>query len=242
MRVAVKVAYDGTRFHGSQSQPGVRTVQGEVARALDRLGERDARLAWAGRTDAGVSARANVVVFETAIEIEKLLPALTYQMDDVWAWAGAEVSDSFEPRHARERWYRYHDATGVNEHAMQAFVGEHDFSAFARVEEGTNPTRTVFSVKVTPAGVDVRGANFLWNQVRRMVAAGRTMTREGIAAALAAAKPADFRTAAPEPLVLMAIDYAGVSWLEEPRVFERLDKRIAAEAAQLNVLRSVREA
>jgi tRNA pseudouridine38-40 synthase len=65
VRIRIDLAYDGTDFHGWASQPGLRTVQGELQSALAtafRLPE-DEQL-WvtcAGRTDTGVHARGQVV-------------------------------------------------------------------------------------------------------------------------------------------------------------------------------------
>src|SRR5205823_12867234 len=80
-RYAVKVAYDGAKFHGSQAQPALRTVHSEVAQALAKLGTDEPRLRWAGRTDAGVSARGNVAAFETEFDRGRLLQALTRNME-----------------------------------------------------------------------------------------------------------------------------------------------------------------
>lgn len=55
MRYRILLAYDGSSFAGWQVQPGMRTVQGELVRALSRLGE-DELPTGAGRTDAGVHA------------------------------------------------------------------------------------------------------------------------------------------------------------------------------------------
>ena len=62
MRLRIDLAYDGTAFHGWASQPGLRTVQGTLEQALCtvlRLPE--AATTCAGRTDAGVHARGQVV-------------------------------------------------------------------------------------------------------------------------------------------------------------------------------------
>lgn len=63
--------YDGSAFHGWQTQPNVRTVQGELNRALSILSRESVQTAGAGRTDCGVHARGQVVSFELAGPIEK---------------------------------------------------------------------------------------------------------------------------------------------------------------------------
>lgn len=59
------LAYDGTNFHGWQVQPQLRTVQGELERALRKLFNHDVAVAGSGRTDAGVHAHAQVANVET---------------------------------------------------------------------------------------------------------------------------------------------------------------------------------
>jgi tRNA pseudouridine38-40 synthase len=63
LRVRVDLAYDGTDFAGWAAQPGLRTVEGELSAALSTLlrAEQPVRLVVAGRTDAGVHARGQVV-------------------------------------------------------------------------------------------------------------------------------------------------------------------------------------
>lgn len=58
------LAYDGTLFHGWAAQPGLRTIEGEVSAALARIARRSVPLTVAGRTDAGVHAREQVVHFD----------------------------------------------------------------------------------------------------------------------------------------------------------------------------------
>lgn len=254
LKVALKVAYDGARFAGSQVQPSVRTVHGAVVAALEELGAKSPAIAWAGRTDAGVSAAANVAVLDAPIAPPELLPALTFHMDDVWTWAWAEVGEGFEPRHARSRWYRYHLRTPLDaklvEDALQPFVGTHDFSGFARVEPGVNPRRTVLRATARCEGpfvvIDVRGESFLWNQVRRMVEAARRvaegqLSRGALEETLRVGKPAELGTAPPEPLVLMDVEYDGLVWRDErARVVERLERRREDAELRLALLRSLR--
>jgi tRNA pseudouridine38-40 synthase len=256
LRVAVKVGYIGTRFHGSQVQPGVRTVHGELAAALREMGHADQQILWAGRTDAGVSAAANVAVFETHVAPASLLPGLSFRMRDAWAWAWGEVDPGFEPRVARRRRYRYLLRTALEAaaiaDALQGFEGTHDFTGFARLEPGVDPRRTVFATRARREGafvaIDVEGESFLWNQVRRMVSAAQRVaegraSRKDVEETLARGAPTDFGTADPEPLMLVDVEYANVDWhVAEPRVLERLDGIAADAERELAMLRAMREA
>lgn len=253
-RYALKVAYVGTRFHGSQAQPTHRTVHGEIEAALRKLGTEEPELRWAGRTDAGVSARGNVVAVRTDFPRGKLLQALTRNAVDVWAWALADVDDRFDPRRdARARRYRYHLRSDLDAAALRAalapFVGTHDFSGFARVEPGHDPRRTVTAIEVRRQGpflvVDVEGESFLWNQIRRMVEAARRVAAgdlpsDVLARTLAAGEPAELGTAPPYPLVLMDVEYERIAFeAGDPRLFEKLrwrDQDLEMERAVLGAI------
>ncbi|HET7450709.1 MAG TPA: tRNA pseudouridine(38-40) synthase TruA [Gaiellaceae bacterium] len=159
MRLKLTLEYDGTAFRGWARQPGERTVEGEVRRALDELcGGFDA-LAVAGRTDTGVHALANVVSVDVAggPPPERAAEALNTALpDDVAVLAVELAPDAFHARFdARSRSYRYRvwrrrersafearrslwhprplDVAALNEHAA-ALVGEHDFRAFTPTE------------------------------------------------------------------------------------------------------------
>ena len=155
MRMKLTIEYDGTGFRGWARQPGERTVEAEVRRALGELyGSVDA-LAVAGRTDAGVHALANVVSVDVdggppaATAAEALNTALP---EDVAVVAAAEAHPGFHARfdatgrsyryrvwRPRERsalearrslwWPRALDVDALNANAA-ALVGEHDFRAF----------------------------------------------------------------------------------------------------------------
>ncbi len=73
VRMCVRLGYDGTGYNGWAIQPGLPTVQGVVEAALAMLLRRPVRTTVAGRTDAGVHARNQMVHFDlTAAEFESL--------------------------------------------------------------------------------------------------------------------------------------------------------------------------
>jgi tRNA pseudouridine38-40 synthase len=107
---ALRLWYDGGRFHGWQRQPGLPTVQDALAAALERAGVR-APLHAAARTDRGVHAVSQVVSFATraALDPEALRRALNTALPDgvavIEAWAAAR---GFHARAAaRARTYVY---------------------------------------------------------------------------------------------------------------------------------------
>ena len=145
---AFRVAYDGRPFHGFQRQPDVSTVEDAIFDALHELDVFDTddgtppNYAAAGRTDAGVSAVAQTVAFEspgwlTPAALNSELPAA------VRAWADADASADFHATHdATERAYAYYlhaseAATERAREALSAFSGEHDFHNLTPDDHGT---------------------------------------------------------------------------------------------------------
>ena len=224
---AVRIAYDGGRFMGSQRQPGERTVEGEVLRCLRKLHAIDsaeaARFRVASRTDRGVSALGNVACFDTCFREGELLRALNGVAEDVHFLAYAPVPPEFSPRRAKGRWYRYlAPAEKVDLEQFRAcaqlFVGKHDFQRFCK-PEGKSTLKNIASVEVMPLGdmmvVDLRAREFLRNMVRRMVAAMLAVgkgeaTLDEVAAALDG-KDVSSGLAPPEGLTLMEVDH-GLEW------------------------------
>jgi tRNA pseudouridine38-40 synthase len=106
------VSYDGTDFHGWQTQPGVRTVQETLEAALaDLTGEARVRVNASGRTDSGVHAVGQVVNFRSATRLdpETLRRALNARLPaDVVVREAADAADDFDAnRDARRKLYRY---------------------------------------------------------------------------------------------------------------------------------------
>jgi tRNA pseudouridine38-40 synthase len=159
VRLKLTIAYDGASFRGWARQPGERTVEAEVRRALRELYGAVDELAVAGRTDTGVHALANVVTVEVegGPPPERAAEALNAALPEDLAVTGAEPApDGFHARFdARARSYRYRvwrrrqrspfeatralwwprrlDLPALDQNA-RALVGEHDFRAFTPTE------------------------------------------------------------------------------------------------------------
>ena len=221
MRVALKIAYDGRDFHGHQRQPVDRTVEGECLLALRSAriisDPRSAFFRSASRTDRGVSAVGNVIAFHANLPSRAVVGAFNDRARGVWAWAIAEVPETFHPRHARERWYRYHLLEDLPlaslRRAGALFVGEHDFGSFTS-EPPAGPfaiRRVDVSRREGMTAVDVRARSFRRGMVRRIVAAMVECARGDLTAAEIRASLAgahrDFGSVPPEPLFLVDVDY-----------------------------------
>ncbi len=111
MRIALRLEYDGTDFHGSQLQRSGRTVQSVVEAALEALFKAAVRPNFASRTDAGVHARDQVAAFnvETQLDMETVRNALNHHLPaDVAVRSAQRVSCEFDPRRdAEAREYVY---------------------------------------------------------------------------------------------------------------------------------------
>ena len=192
------VAYDGGPFSGFARQRDRRTVQGELEAALGRLAKGPVTTVGAGRTDAGVHARGQVVHADVPAGLDPervrralnggLGPAITVREA---AWA----PDGFDARlSARRRTYVYRvDDAGDPDPLLRGFVlswprpldlprmreaarpllGEHDFAAFCRSRPGTTTTRRLRSLGIRRVRglVEVRlvADAFCWQMVRGIV-------------------------------------------------------------------------
>jgi len=196
------LAYDGTAFHGFQRQAGaVRTVQGAVEDALRTIGWEGESIRAAGRTDAGVHARGQVISFRIPWKhgTDALMAALNASLPpDAALRSCKRVPADFEPRYdAVSRSYRYsllvdpvrrpleerfawRRYPAPNVAAMQmlaeAFLGEHDFGAFGRSPvPGGHTRRCVLRAQWTQVNdridFDIEANAFLYHMVRRTVAA-----------------------------------------------------------------------
>ncbi len=154
MTARLLIEYDGARFAGWARQPGERTVQGELERALAVVRRAPTTLTVAGRTDRGVHAWAQVASHPgscaDARRLNAVLPA------DVAVVASGPAPDGFDARrHARSRTYCYrllvrpsrpavdvgrvlhwpwHLDRAALEVCARALPGTHDFTAFTPTE------------------------------------------------------------------------------------------------------------
>ena len=199
MRLKLTIEYDGTGFRGWARQPGERTVEGELRRALTELysaGE----LVVAGRTDTGVHALANVVSadVEGGPPPDRAVAAINTRLPrDIAVRSAEPAPDAFHARYdARLRTYRYRvwrrrgrsalearrslwyprplDLGALNENA-QSLLGEHDFRAFTPAESQHKLfTRTIESVGWSELdenviAFEITADSFLRHMVRTLV-------------------------------------------------------------------------
>ena len=192
------IAYDGAPFHGFARQPALATVQGTIEEALSKLLGAETRTSAAGRTDAGVHALGQVISFISDEEVDPLemrrrLNAMCGPAISVLEVEAA--SDGFDARFsASARSYEYailtrEIADPFSRHttwhrpgqlevepmrkAAEFLLGEHDFSSFARVEEGKIPYRTIEQIDVEENEdlilVRITANSFLQQMVRSIV-------------------------------------------------------------------------
>ena len=164
------LGYDGSGFSGYAKQKGVRTVQEVLEEALFQI-TGPVETTVAGRTDAGVHARCQVVSFATSWDLDAGRTARSLNKmvrDEIAIWGCRRVPDNFNARFsAISRTYRYRVANvrvldpmirhmvwhvgyqldlSLMNAAAAHFVGLHDFASFCRRADGRSTERTVLSV------------------------------------------------------------------------------------------------
>jgi tRNA pseudouridine38-40 synthase len=160
------LAYDGGPFAGWQVQPGLPTVQGRLAEAIEHVTGEQVLPQGSGRTDTGVHALGQVASFRlrAAIPAANLHRALNHRLPASIRVLSAELTvDSFHARHsARSKLYEYRIWRGelcppwtapyvyacpwplkieAMREAAQAVLGEHDFTSFAAREPDLSTRR-----------------------------------------------------------------------------------------------------
>ncbi len=160
--IKITIQYDGTDFYGWQIQPNLRTVQGEIYKAVQKIYGEKITIHGCGRTDAGVHALGQVANFripEMIVPIDRVHTALNSCLDrDLRIIKAEEMEDNFNARASavfREYLYIVHngyisfpfynryawfyrkniiDEKLINEYAKY-LVGEHNFTSFCSSED-----------------------------------------------------------------------------------------------------------
>ncbi|WP_416390905.1 tRNA pseudouridine(38-40) synthase TruA [Alloalcanivorax xenomutans] len=178
-RIALAVEYDGSRFHGWQTQEdGVRTVQWHLELALSRVADHPVTLICAGRTDTGVHATGQVCHFDSNANRDMkawVMGGNRFLPDDVAVRWAVPVSDDFHARFsAFRRCYRYviynagappalfrrqvtwnHRPLDVQRmaDAARALVGTHDFTSYRCVHcQAKSPVKTLHRLDIRQRG------------------------------------------------------------------------------------------
>ena len=197
--IALRLRYDGSRYHGWQVQKNAVTVAQTLEEALAKICEEDIRVTGCGRTDAGVHALRYCANFRTdsTIPVDRIPLAVNTRLPEDIAVTGAvEAEEDFNAiLSCRKKEYIYKilnsripdpflaqrvcfwpqrlDIEKISE-AAKAFVGTHDFRAVRSLGTETRTTvRTVWWCRAEKEGdlitVSICADGFLYNMCRAMV-------------------------------------------------------------------------
>ena len=170
MRYRAVVEYDGTAYCGFQRQATHPSIQQWIEKAIKQVAQFDTTILAAGRTDAGVHAKGQVIAFDLEWQHspEELFRAINSNLpDDIALLKLSRVGSGFHPRfQAKSRLYHYYiyndpvrsplqrlyswqvtrrlDVSLMNK-ASATLVGTHDFATFGKSPTGINTVRQVFA-------------------------------------------------------------------------------------------------
>jgi tRNA pseudouridine38-40 synthase len=199
VNIKLTIEYDGTNYHGWQTQARGPTIQAVLEEALAVFFGQSIRIIGSGRTDAGVHAMGQVGNFHTAKPFDRHrvlrgLNALTPR--DITIKDAQPVANSFDARRdARARTYHYHILNrptpspfylnrawhlhaGLDIDPMRAalgcLVGEHDFSSFRAAGcDAEHPVRRIYETSIEKRGefliYVIEATAFLRHMVRNIV-------------------------------------------------------------------------
>ena len=197
--IALFLTYEGTAYHGWQTQKNLATVQQTLEKAIEMVVNHPVHATGCGRTDAGVHARCYVANFrtESTIPVDRLPYALnTHLPIDIAVTKAFEVNENFnaiascvrkeytytiynsrlrDPFYVNGAWfYPKHLDEKIMQKAADQFVGTHDFAAVRSVGTDVKSTvRTVHYCNVERRGdiieVKVCANGFLYNMARAIV-------------------------------------------------------------------------
>ena len=192
----IEISYDGSLFHGFQKQSDLKTVQSAVEESIDLILE-NYELNYAGRTDAGVHAKSQILSLKTSSSLNS---AFLKSLDSL---VGSEirikkiqkVKNSFHPRFdAKSRVYKYFLQSSdtsepynrnysyivktqlvLNElrSLEKIFIGKKNFKNYSKLRKGQDPFREITKSKWSKRDdyfiYTIEGNSFLHNMVRSVV-------------------------------------------------------------------------
>jgi tRNA pseudouridine38-40 synthase len=191
--IKIIVEYDGTDFHGWQLQPGKRTVQGELEKALKTIFNKKIRITGSGRTDAGVHALGQVASFAVPKKISprELKNAINGNvLQDILVKQCKIASEDFNARFsATSRIYKYQIAKEKSvfnkryffnvdaelnvkkmRKAGKELIGEKDFTNLATKDSGScYLSKIKISEDKNNIFIEVESNRFLRRMVRGIV-------------------------------------------------------------------------
>ena len=192
MRLMLVVSYDGSKFHGFQRQKNVKNVQGYLEEGLSKLYQQEILVKGAGRTDAYVHAKYQVVHFDCAYKIKGLKKKLNKLLPDIYIRKVKVVNEDFHARHSvynktylykidlslkkDENYYLRVNHLNIKkmQEASRLFIGTHDFRAFVAGER-INYITTIDKIKIYKIGTTLylkfTGKSFYRYMVRNLVGA-----------------------------------------------------------------------
>ncbi|CAG0954613.1 tRNA pseudouridine synthase A [Methanosarcinales archaeon] len=249
MRIALKVGYIGTNYHGFQIQPDVKTIEGELFASLAKLdiikSPHEANYIASGRTDKGVHALGQVIAFDTSRSGLAIPGAINSNLPrTIWTWARAQVPDDFDPRrHARSREYMYImpgklDISLLGS-ASRLIEGEHDFSNFITPEKERNSSTVVYKLNIRTIGeftiMDISADHFLWHMVRKIASALKMIEsgKRDIPWIEKMLQPSQFQEALPPApahgLILKNVEYRDIDWKEDAYAKKKTSENLEDE-------------
>ncbi|MCW3137464.1 MAG: tRNA pseudouridine(38-40) synthase TruA [Methanophagales archaeon] len=261
-RIALKIGYLGTNYHGFQIQPEpeLPTIEGMLFRAFTRLGlfgfesRQSANYSAAGRTDKGVHALAQVISFDTAKEVT---PRMINSMlpDDIWVYAIARPYPGFNARRdAKSRKYRYFlfsepelDVSRMKE-ASELLIGRHNFYNFAQGHEAESHIREIKRIELMSNGsfivIDVEANGFLRKMVRKIVSALCMVARgdrdeSWLEALLELQLKDSIEPAPPFGLVLREVVYDNIEFVEDRYAMRRIEERLKRDFVMHSTIATV---
>ncbi len=198
MRYKCTVQYDGTLFHGFQTQPNLRTVQEEIEKVLYIITKDNIKIQAAGRTDTGVHSLGQVFHFDSSITMGEwnMQNALNSRLPkDIYISKVEHVDKTFHARYSAKK-KEYHYIIDIGEYnplyhnyryyvkhqldinkmidASLCFIGEHDFKAFTKNHNLINTTRIIDNIIFIQNDniiiIKFIGNGFLHNMIRIIVA------------------------------------------------------------------------